>query len=85
LIRPNAELRKLIAEASPEQNARAMAKARDYWSMCRRLEITPTEAARVLKEALEMEIAGVADAGDAGKSHDDYFTRRRYSQNYREP
>lgn len=85
MIRPDAQLRKLIAEASPEQNARAMAKARDYWSMCRRLEITPTEASRVLKEALEMEIAGMADAGDAGKSRDDYYNRRRYGQIYREP
>jgi hypothetical protein len=85
MIRPDAQLRKLIATATPEQNARAMAKARDYWSMCRRLEITPTEASRVLKEALEMEISGEADVIDVGKSHDDYFTRRHYSQNYREP
>jgi hypothetical protein len=85
LIKPNAELRKLIATASPEQNARAVAKARDWWNMCRKLEVTPAEASRVLKEALEMEISGEADVADAGKSHDDYFTRRHYSQNYREP
>jgi hypothetical protein len=84
LIRPDAQLRKLIAEATPEQNARAVAKARDWWNMCRKLEVTPAEAARVLKEALEMEIAGVADGGDVGKSRDDYFTRRRYGQIYRE-
>ena len=85
MIRADAQLRKLIAEATPEQNARAMAKARDYWTMCRRLEITPTEASRVLKEALEMEIAGVAGDGDVAKARDDYFTRRRYGQIYREP
>jgi hypothetical protein len=85
LIKPNAELRKLIATASPEQNARAVAKARDWWNMCRKLEVTPAEASRVLKEALEMEISGEADVADVGKSHDDYFTRRHYSQNYREP
>jgi hypothetical protein len=67
LIRPDAQLRKLIATASPEQNARAMAKARDWWNMCRKLEVTPAEASRVLKEALEMEISGEADVADAGK------------------
>jgi hypothetical protein len=86
MIRPNAELRKLIATATPEQNARAVAKARDWWNMCRKLEIAPAEASRVLKEALEMELAGnVGDVGDVAKSRDDYFTRRHYSQNYREP
>jgi hypothetical protein len=84
LIRPNAELRKLISQATPEQNARAMAKARDWWNMCRKLEVTPAEASRVLKEALEMEISGEADGGDAGKERDDYFTRRRYAPQYTE-
>jgi hypothetical protein len=83
LIKPNAELRKLIATASPEQNARAMAKARDWWNMCRKLEVTPAEASRVLKEALEMEISGEADVADVGKSRDEY-TRRTYGQIYRE-
>ena len=88
MIRPDAHLRKLIAEASPEQNARAMCKAREYYQMCKRLGIEPAELPRVLKEALEMEMAGIyraLDAADVGKARDDYFTRRQYGRNYTEP
>ena len=86
MIKPNAELRKLIATATPEQNARAMAKARDWWNMCRKLEVTPAEASRVLKEALEMEISGEADVADAGNAaKNDLYTRRQYGRNYTEP
>ena len=69
--RPDAHLRKLIAQASPEQNARAMCKAREYYQMCKRLGIEPAELPRVLKEALEMEMAGIyraIDAADVGKA-----------------
>jgi hypothetical protein len=82
MIKPNAELRKLISQATPEQNRRAMAKARDWWNMCRKLEVTPAEASRVLKEALEMEIAGVVD--DVGDAKTDFYARRRYTH-YSEP
>jgi hypothetical protein len=86
LIRPDKHLRELIAHATPEQNARAIVKAKDYYTMCLRLGIEPTEAVRVLKEALEMEMSGnAADIGDAAKARDDLFTRRTYSGNYREP
>jgi hypothetical protein len=88
LIRPDAHLRKLIAEASPEQNARAVLKAKAWLTMCKRLGIEPVEAGRVLKEALEMEISGeadVPDVADVDKSKEDLFTRRQYSGNYREP
>lgn len=85
MIRPDSHLRKLIAEASPEQNARAMVKAKDFVRICKRLGVETTELPRVLREALEMEISGEADGADAGKSHDDYFTRRQYGRNYQEP
>jgi hypothetical protein len=85
LIRPDKHLRELIAHATPEQNARAIIKAKEYYSMCLRLGIEPTEAVRVLKEALEMAISGEADDADVRKSRDDFFGRRQFGQNYREP
>jgi hypothetical protein len=39
LIRPDKHLRELIAHATPEQNARAIVKAKDYYRMCVRLGI----------------------------------------------
>ena len=62
MIRPDSAflLRKLIAEASPEQNARAMVKAKeDFVRICKRLGVETTELPRVLKEALEMELLGL--------------------------
>jgi hypothetical protein len=85
LIRPDKHLRELIAHATPEQNARAIVKAKEYYAMCMRMGVEPSEAARVLKEALEMEITGnVGDVGDVCKARDDLFTRRQYGRNYRE-
>lgn len=86
MIRPDKHLRDLICMATPEQNARAMVKAREYYSVCSRLGIEPGAAVRVLKEALEMEISGVArDIGDESKARDEIFTKRTYSGNYSEP
>jgi hypothetical protein len=85
MIRPDSHLRQLIGRATPEQNARAMVKAKDFVRMCRRLGVEMTELPRVMKEALEMELLGEGDVGDVGKSHDDYFTRRQYGRNYTEP
>ena len=88
MIRPDAHLRKLIAEASPEQNARAMCKAREYYQMCKRLGIEPAELPRVLKEALEMEMAGIYRAldvaGDADAAKHDFYTSRSYGPRYTE-
>jgi hypothetical protein len=85
LIRPDKHLRDLIASASPEQNARAMVKARNYFNACHAMGIEPGEAARILREALQMEIDGnAADVADDGKSKDDFYTRRRFQQNYTE-
>lgn len=84
MIRPDKHLRDLISRATPQQAARAMAKARDYYATCQRLGVEPGEAPRILREALEMQMAGVADEGDAGKARDELFTKRTYSGNYRE-
>jgi hypothetical protein len=84
MIRPDAHLRQLIGRATPEQNARAMVKAKDFVRICKRLGVETTELPRVLKEALEMEISGEADGIDVAKTREDYFTRRTYARNYTE-
>lgn len=88
MIRPDKHLKDLIAQATPEQNARAMVKAKEYYTMCLRLGVEPSEAGRVLKEALQMQIEGnvgdVGDPRDVEKARDDLFTKRQYGGNYRE-
>jgi hypothetical protein len=64
LIRPSPHLRDLIARATPQQAARAVAKAKEYSEISRRMGLDTAPAERVLIEALEMEISGMADTGD---------------------
>jgi hypothetical protein len=84
-MRPNLHLRELIARASSDEQARAMAKARAYLLMCRRLEIDPLPAERIYAEALEIVMQG-EDATSESELHrrHDYYVARTYARNYSE-
>jgi hypothetical protein len=82
-MRPNSHLKQLIARASSEEQARAMAKAREYLLMCRRLAIDPLPAERIYGEALEIVMEGPEQPTDP-MAKDRFYTSRSFSRNYSE-
>ena len=62
-----------------------MVKAKDFVRICKRLGVETTELPRVLKEALEIEMAAIADGIDVGKTTGRLlYTRRSYGRDYTE-
>jgi hypothetical protein len=85
MIKPDAHLKKLIAQSTPAQQRNAIRIAALHVLNCRRMGIEPMDRNRLLAEALQMQDDAEVAIEIAQQELLDYYTSRSYKDNYREP
>jgi hypothetical protein len=85
MLRPKAQLKKLIARASPQQAASALAMTRRHVAACRKLDIPEIPIERILEEALQIALVEASPDDEAVmRARHDFYMSRTYSRTYSE-